>query len=204
MEYRKKLTIDDLEGCKAADLAKAAGKAEPFMEAVDRLNRDYVQPGIGSAIELVDRNRNYLLHQIGLDHDGQPLKTKKYRVRYHVVCTTEQEVEAISPDDAREKADQLVWEDSDACALYVYRDDIQSIVPVSCRVDGRLEEVEYDAGPANRTKWLEDRLAEAVNLLAQIRDGESADDVTASRSEKDTGKDVGQFVAEVRAVYPCM
>lgn len=204
MKYEKNLTPDELQDCKVAQLAKGAGKLDALLSVADRLNSGYVQPSIYNVKDFLERNRDYLLHQVGLDYDGKPLNTKKYKVLCHVVCTTEQEVEACSPDDAKEKANQLIWEDSDACALYIYRDDIRSASVVSCREEGRFEEVEYDDPNANRTQWLEERLAEAVNMLVQVKDGIDVDDVTASASVSGAGKAVDRLVSEVRAVYPRM
>lgn len=204
MKYVKNLAKEELQGCEAYELAKAAGKENEFLVEADRMNCDYVQPSLYNAKDFIDRNREYLLHKVGLDKDGQPLKTKEYKVRYHVVCTWDQDVEALDPEEAREKANQLIWEDGDCCQIYVYRDGIQSAVPISCCEKGNSKEVEYDGSFADRTKWLEDRLAEAVNLLAQIQDGESVDDVTTSESEKGPDKGVDQFIRQVRDVYPGM
>ncbi len=204
LQYVKEVGPEELNGCEAFGLAKAAGKDREFFKAAGGLNQQFVHMSIDDVKAMIERNRDYLLHKIGLDHDGKPLKTKKYKVRYHIACTSEQEVEATNPDDAKEKANQLLWEDSDACALYIYRDDILSASVISCREEGRVKDVEFDTPLADRTKWLEDRLAEAVNMLVQIRDGESVYDVTVSSYEKDAGKGVDQFVAEVRTLYPRM
>lgn len=67
----------------------------------------------------------------------------------------------------------------------------------------------------NEQKWLHDRLAEAMNLLSQIRDmdmsmlrftnrGMVILDATVSPSEKGPDKTVDEFMAEVRARHPEM
>lgn len=69
--------------------------------------------------------------------------------------------------------------------------------------------------PLDERRWLHDRLAEAMNLLSQIRDmnrestrftdrGSIVLDATTSPSEKGPDKTVGEFMAEVRAIHPEM
>lgn len=64
-------------------------------------------------------------------------------------------------------------------------------------------------------QWLYDRLAEAMNLLSQIRDMDREStrftnrgfivlDATASESEKGPDKSVEEFMDEVRARHPEM
>ena len=69
--------------------------------------------------------------------------------------------------------------------------------------------------PLDERQWLYDRLAEAMNLLSQIRDmnrestrftdrGFIVLDATTSPSEKGPDKTVGEFMAEVRTRHPEM
>lgn len=71
--------------------------------------------------------------------------------------------------------------------------------------------------PLDERQWLYDRLAEAMNLLSQIRDMDREStrftnrgfiviviDATASPSEKGPDKTVDEFMAEVRARHPEM
>lgn len=69
--------------------------------------------------------------------------------------------------------------------------------------------------PLDERQWLHDRLAEAMNLLSQIRDMDMSSlrftnrgmvilDATVSPSEKGPDKTVDEFMAEVRARHPEM
>jgi hypothetical protein len=121
-----------------------AGKMDEFGRM---LSYHFGYSNIPSAEEInkyVNDHQVSMLHDLGMGPDGKPLKNSKIKVFLRLEAMVEQEVEADTPEKAREKAAECYLEDSDPL-LSILRDDVQSLTPVAYDMgDGDTKDYEEE------------------------------------------------------------
>lgn len=136
MEYKKLFDVKEFPWCPAAVhvimKARNAGKIKELeAEIVSDLN-SYTHISSEDEInEWVRSHADDLLRRIGLTPKGKPLPAKKpIKVFLRLTTIVEQEVDARTPEKAKERADELFYAESDPLVC-IDRDDIESLVPVA-------------------------------------------------------------------------
>lgn len=109
---------------------KKAGKMDAFAEVLKGYFGYSHIPSESEINKYVNDNQVSILHDLGMNPDGSPLKTNKIKVFLRLTAVVEQEVVSDDPEEAKDIAGELYWEESDPL-LSMDRDEVQELVPVA-------------------------------------------------------------------------
>lgn len=135
MIYTKTFSLSDFEWTGVSkgivETIKNAGKGTEFEKLVE--DRFDSEDDTASDLEIdkwVADNAIRIMGGLGLALDGKPVK-KKYKVFLRITATDIEEIEASSPEEAREKAKDGFYDNFDDMFMTIMREDVESAVPVA-------------------------------------------------------------------------
>ena len=132
------------------DKVMSAGKKDEFEEIIKkRFDNEHDTVSDGEINSFVAGNGGYILASVWLDKDGNPIEEpKKYKVFCRVTGTVEEEVEADTPEEARQKVVDEFWDAGGDPLFCMNRDDVETVVPVAYDEGGQT----LDYGPSEEQK----------------------------------------------------
>ena len=128
---------------RVVDMIRKAGKMDEFKEALDDwFHGDH--PTSDDIQEHVASSSKSILNRIGLDENGNRLDRKKFKVFYRITGTGSEEIEAETPEEARDKFIEEFWDSPGDPLLCIERSDVESVTPVcyDCG-DGDTKDYEF-------------------------------------------------------------
>ena len=154
MIYTKKFDLDTFpwkyKAAKVISKIKDAGKLEELSNVLEeRFDNECDTASDHEIDDFVAENGVEVLKMCGLDASGRPIGSKrKYKVFCRLTGTTEEEVEADTPEEARKKVVDEFWDTVGDPLVCMNREDVETIVPVAYDEGGKT----LDYGPSEEQK----------------------------------------------------
>lgn len=168
MNYAKEFELDSLgDSCAAVNKARDAGKSDELLSLLEKKFAGRCET-LEEIREYVNSHENNLLREIGLAPDGKPLDEKKFKVFVRINCITDFEVNAKNPEDAREIANEIVWEDPGNCFINIHRDEIETAVPVAYEEPESFETKDYGPSDEERQEFKNALIGHPLLALCRI------------------------------------
>ena len=135
MIYTKTFQLSDFEWTEDAkrvvEMICKAGKSSEFVGLIEkRFDHENDTAADFEISKWVIDEAVGIMESLGLTLDGKPVK-KKYKVFLRITATDMVEVEADSPEEARDKAKDVFYDNFDDMFMTIMREDVESAVPVA-------------------------------------------------------------------------
>ena len=158
MIYTKTFQLSDFEWIgnakRVVEMICNAGKSSEFVELIEeRFDHEGDTAADFEISKWVIDEVVSIMGRLGLTLDGKPLK-KKFKVFYRITGTGSEEIEAETPEEARDKFIDEFWDSPGDPLVCIERDDVESVTPVcyDCG-DGNTKDyefsVEHEKEPGN-------------------------------------------------------
>lgn len=114
---------------RVVDMIRKAGKMDEFKEALeDWFHGDH--PTSDDIQEHVANSSKSILDRIGLDENGNRLDRKKFKVFYRITGTGSEEIEAETPEEARDTFIKEFRGSPRTPCVFIEWGDVESVTPV--------------------------------------------------------------------------